>query len=560
MKQLANVRKFTVAPEIIYSLIKAQAGTLAKSVGECVMNSIDAGAGLIKVEVKQDFLTIRDDGRGFQSRQEIEQCFEVFGFEHKPDDRTFGQFGIGRAQLWNYCSTVWTTNQFCMVVDIKNRGLDYDLAEGLPRQAGLLIEGTLYQPLTASELVTFEREFRELVRYVEIPVWLNGKRVSHQAAREKWTSELPEAWFRIRESGELAVYNRGFFVRRYPSYQFGCGGIVVTKPGVKLALNMARNDILTSECEVWKRLKPFLQQQGGQQAKKVRLTDARRGQLAHSFLAGSLAESEVKTAKLVQDILGKYHSLGDISPELLWGRQTVSTAGPGNALAEYVHRSKRAFILQSSTLDRFGSDSVGEFMERLKVGMSRIHSWYKDARPVSCEDFREVCRGFSDLRLPVPPREWTREEAAAVAVLNRVSVRLFQGLKEQLQEKAVSRRIDLGASDVAGAWTDGSQRIMFDRKTIACARQGIGGWQFLLNMLLQEYLKADASGQQDEDFYRRYYEVMTQWSGQHLTLLETAYKWYVNDCRQKGIPVTVRALAGFDLLEGKFQAEAEELD
>ncbi|MBP2636879.1 MAG: hypothetical protein H6Q72_2786 [Firmicutes bacterium] len=553
MDKTQNTRKFTVAPDIIYSLIKAQAGTLAKSVGECVMNSIDAGASEIIISATQHKLVISDNGRGFRAREEIEQCFEVFGFEHKEADREFGQFGIGRAQLWNFCATSWLTNTFRMDVDIKNKGLDYDLADGLPPQPGLVIEGVFYQAMTANDLFTFERELKELVKFVPAKVVLNGKVISKEAGREKWTYDTPEAWVKIRETGDLYVYNLGFFVKRYPAYQFGCGGTVVTKPGVRLALNMARNDILVSECEVWKQIKPLLQQNG--KVHKERLTSAARNRLIHLFLAGEIDEKTVKTAKLVQDILGKYHTLSELAPTLLWGHRPISAAESGNTLAEYIHRTKRGFILSKATLERFDAETVREFVEQFKQGITKVQPWYKEAQPVVFENVKGVCVELSELRMPVPPNEWTKEEQAALAALNQLSRKIPAVLelsREGKGELAV-RQIDLGVSDTAKAWTDGKNYITFDRKTIALAQKGIGGWQLILNVLLQEYLHNRQSGDrvaQEEDFYQQFYNAATYGLENHIELLETAFTLYVNACRKKGVVLKRRVVAGFDLLGG----------
>ena len=82
-----ETRRFSVHPEIIYSLIKAQAGSLGKAVLECCMNSIDAQATRLDVAIDANTITIKDDGQGFRTREEIEQWFEVFGFPHAEGDR-----------------------------------------------------------------------------------------------------------------------------------------------------------------------------------------------------------------------------------------------------------------------------------------------------------------------------------------------------------------------------------------------------------------------------------------------------------------------------------------
>lgn len=437
-----------------------------------------------------------------------------------------------------------------MDVDIKNKGLDYDLLNGLPQQAGLVIEGRFYETVSAGELLTFERELKELVKYVPIPVVLNGKRISRDAAKEKWSHDLPQAWIKIRETGDLYVYNRGFFVRRFPAYQFGCGGVVVTKPGVRLALNMARNDILVSVCEIWQQLKPFLQQAAAGTGPRERMTDARRNNMIHRFLAGELEEPAARSARLVQDILGKYHTLHEIAPALLWGNRPLSVAEPGNTLGEYVHRSRRAFILSPATLTRFGADTVAEFARQLKQGLAAIYPWYKEASPVTCENFRDICRELSELRMPVPPEEWTAAEQAAIITLNQLAGKL-PGLLAAAGYAPAPRKIELGASDTERAWTDGQSYITFDRKTIALAQKGIGGWQIILNVLIREYLCSDAAESvRDPEFYRRYFDATVDSLENQIDLLEAAFKMYINVCRKKGVGLNRKLINGFDLLDG----------
>src|SRR5579862_5444190 len=104
---MAETEEFEVAPDMIYHAIFAQAGSLAKAVVEAVQNSYDSKSSKISIEINRKTIRITDDGRGFQSRQEINSWFKVFGFSHEGLDRPFGRFGMGRGQLWSFCSTVW---------------------------------------------------------------------------------------------------------------------------------------------------------------------------------------------------------------------------------------------------------------------------------------------------------------------------------------------------------------------------------------------------------------------------------------------------------------------
>ncbi len=125
-----------------------------------------------------------------------------------------------------------------MAVDIKGRGLDYLLKEGLPKRDGVEIRASFYEKLTTYELQSFEKEIEDLVRYFQIPVYLNGERISKDPLKEKWTHETDDAWIKLNPSGRvLTLYNLGMKVTDYGSYKFGVGGVVVTKPGATLTFD-----------------------------------------------------------------------------------------------------------------------------------------------------------------------------------------------------------------------------------------------------------------------------------------------------------------------------------
>src|ERR1700733_14420898 len=69
--------EFSVDKDIIHSLISRQAGTLAKALLEAIMNAIDAGSTRVAVRLGATGFSVSDDGRGFRSKQEIENWFAV---------------------------------------------------------------------------------------------------------------------------------------------------------------------------------------------------------------------------------------------------------------------------------------------------------------------------------------------------------------------------------------------------------------------------------------------------------------------------------------------------
>lgn len=511
----SETRRLSVSPHIIYSLIKNQAGTLAKAVLECVMNSIDAGATKVDIKVTPKTLLVVDNGAGFATKDAILSCFEVFGFEHKEGDRTYGQFGIGRAQLWNFCTTKWRTHSFSMDVDIKNKGLDYRLDENLTPIKGLTIEGVFYSALKASEVLAFEQEFAALATYAQVPVTVNGKLVSKDPSKEKWTHETPEAWINIRESGNLQVYNLGVFVREYPSYQVGCGGKVVTKPGVRLSLNMARNDIILTECKVWKKIKPFLQGESDKRIKDStrKLSGAEVANLAMRFVAGEVAPDDVKKVPFITDISGKSYTIEAFLRKT--SNAPVITGPKDSQVLDRVNQEGLAFVIADETLYRFGVSTpseLGELFTEMANERRFTHPAYKLHGLVCEDDASKITSALNSDFKVVPHNELSIEEKAIVTALNGYASRQVGYAMSRYGRKYETRKVSVGTSDVADAWTDGAFNIVYNRSVLKVARRGLSGMQVLINLMVHEYLHDEntaGSHSHDTEFYQAYHDLTT---------------------------------------------------
>ena len=98
--QDSEIRKFKMHPDLLFSVIKSQAGTQEKAILEAVMNAVDAGATKCEIKIDENGYSIVDDGKGFVSRQEVDEFFETFGTPHKEGDATYGRFRMGRGQLF----------------------------------------------------------------------------------------------------------------------------------------------------------------------------------------------------------------------------------------------------------------------------------------------------------------------------------------------------------------------------------------------------------------------------------------------------------------------------
>lgn len=278
---------FELDPQIIHHIIYSQAGSIGKAVIELIMNSVDAGAGAVIIDITPEGFSCRDDGRGFASYDDVKRYFGRFGTPHQEGDATYGRFRLGRGQIMAHARTLWRSQRWQMSVDTREMGYHYDLEELTQPIQGCIISGEWYEPLTSQERMSCLQEIRDLVRYTPVTVHLNGTIITRKPALEKWDMEDDEAWYRLREDGAVSIYNQGVLVRHDPAHIWGVGGLIVSKK--PLALNVSRTEILRKTCPVWTSIAArfgrltatFSDNQG-----KHRKTEARREKTARSLLSG----------------------------------------------------------------------------------------------------------------------------------------------------------------------------------------------------------------------------------------------------------------------------------
>lgn len=548
-------RTFSVHPQMIFSLIKAQAGTLAKAVLENIMNSIDAKATKVEIKITPSAIQIVDDGHGFRSLKEIEDCFEVFGFPHEEGERLYGQFGIGRAQLWSFASAVWKTNTFKMDVDIKNRGLDYKLVENQPQIQGLQIDSKFYQKQTTREIQDFTRELTELAMFAQVPIFLNGQKINKSPSDIKWDFETDDAWIKLTATTDLYVYNLGVAVRKYAAYQIGSGGLVVTKPGVRLALNMARNDILVSECKVWARIKPFIRRKSDDTKKerKTRLTRDEIANLAMRFMENDVEYGVIENQKIIKDVHGKAYTLYDFFRRNAYEYQhKLTVTGDASSLAQRAHSTKMAFVLSAESLSVFGytQDEFKTWMSDLLDAAANHRSLSYTAKSLKdklalFDTVQEAVPSLKEGYLLVPTNEHTPEEGCILQGLEYINSDVFRCANAQLEgpSKTGCRQLRVGISDTALAWTDARAYVAFSRDTLKLANQGLTGFITLVNILLHEYLHDESSAGShvhDVDFYRHYHDASL--TEEFTSRAFIAYRKYVQTMMKSGLRLNATQL------------------
>lgn len=511
-------REFRMDKNILYSIIKSQAGTFDKAVLELLMNSVDAGASEVRVEFDGKCFSVEDDGRGFSDRNEVEKFFETFGTPHKEGDSVYGRFRMGRGQVMAFTRNTWRSGLFRMTVDIRDKGLSYELATIPEAFKGCRIEGELYDPMTPSERIRTLDALEGMCKYLPIPAYINGKRVSVEMSEIKWTFEDEDAWYQLSAAkSALQVYNLGVLVRSYYSGQYGIGGVVISKK--QLDVNFARNDVMAS-CPVWKRISAKIKGYVKEKEKTVVQNDAYRTLMASRLASCNFDTADemleaLGTAKIFTDYSGKHYTLEKLhhGAKRLKG---IVLPDAESFKADRVNQKQLSLILSPKMPDRLGMPLV-VFLNRLIENLETLGAlpgkmywprFYVNEIQGLTRDLDEVAGTISEQHDIVEMKSLTKTERAVLAGINAQSWYAAQATESPVRE------IRVCSSETVDGYTNGKSVIFVERKFLNF--EGYKGGAFVhfqrtLSLLVHEYLHQDGSATghgHPAEFYERFHDLM----------------------------------------------------
>lgn len=503
---------FTMHPQLLYSVIQRQAGTLSKAILEGVMNGVDAKAKKIDITLTKKSIQITDNGKGFKNREEIDLFFRTFGQPHdESEQKIYGAFRMGRGQLFAFGVNHWKTGEFEMHVDIKNKGLDFALVTNKKKVPGCTIDIKLYDSLLPSDLVTIERDLEKMVRYVDVPVTLNKKKISCDPAKEKWDHETADAYIRLKASGGLAVYNLGVFVHEISSYHLGTGGEVVAKKQLKV--NFARNDV-QSDCPVWKRVKKVVDQRAQDtNVRKPRLDEGARERMAFQWVNEPGMRDKLRKSPLFTDTQGRNWSANKMERFVGWGNTgLLAVAAPGDPRADKLMQQKRAMVLSHETLERFGVRTAKEMLALLQ-DKKNTYSSFKNWQVV---EFKELAKELSTSYTLLAESDLKPTEKILIRLLESSTYQWLrylpaaEGMK-YWDTEGLQRKFFVGISDAAHAWTDGSTYVAVNRDLIKEAGMDYEGLLWLSQIVVHEFTHespSTAAHLHTPEFYQNYHDSM----------------------------------------------------
>lgn len=187
--------------------------------------------------------------------------------------------------------------------------------------------------------------------------------MTESATKEFWTREDDLAYYRIvRGADELEVYDQGTFIRGFSTWQLGLGGLVLSKRPLKV--HRVGNAVPELECPVWLRIRRVIESLIVRQLTSANtLTDSQKKYLGIRIrnLAEWTSDPGLwKGVKLLTDHWGEPLPLSALA------RYTRFVHIPEpEPLSCTAHDMEGTFVVTDALLDRFGMDSLEDWLELL---------------------------------------------------------------------------------------------------------------------------------------------------------------------------------------------------
>jgi len=487
---------FEVDKALVSSLVASQTGGgLVRALSEAVMNAVDGGASVCRIVLERDRFVVEDDGRGFGSLDEITRLFGVFGASHEAGDARYARFRTGRAALFNLAVVEWHTGRYRVAVDWVRDPGGYEVVEVSERVSGCRVVGRPYEPVggaVAAQVAT-------ALRYLPIPLFVNGECVSSGVAAEAWDARCGDAVLRFAE-GDLQVYNDGILVGAIPRSSYGCGGVLVTLCAV--AVTMARSEVVAERCPVWARIEAFLRAASAQRvlARRRSVPDAAEAQaVVRAVMEGVASAQETWACRGLRDAHGRPRPFGALRTV-----SQVCVARGEDVRFDVAEREMGALVLSA------------DWMEKLGVPLRTVVSALCGRLGPKVVEIGALMAGL-DGRCSVVADDALDAEERCVLVAGR---RVMQGLETWLEllgehglvaPGGAPRRLVAGCGGPRTAWTDGSTFVALERRLLRELVAGTRSFQFGLMVMAHELGHVGGDGdvhEHDAAFLQSFHETV----------------------------------------------------
>ena len=532
---VSTARSFVAHENLIRLSMLRQAGTIEKAALEGVMNSADAidkaikegtlldGAGRIEIQLTGTELQITDNGRGFQSEEEISTNFETFGTPHEMDDEgcskdaKFGAFRIGRGQLFAFGKNIWRTGKFEMVVDLpRAKGLSYELIQHPEGVVGCQVTVKLDAMLVHGSLRFIVDKIKEAVRYLDVKVILNGEWVN---SPEDHTFNVENDLFKANVkkvagyAACLRIYNQGVLVEQLRSHEYGVSGDLITKK--QIPLNTARNEVMRAS-KAWKEIHAVLVDRGVKAVTSSERVDMNAAMTIMRRLSDkTISADDVAKIRFIFDVsggtwspnslcrlAGKFDAQPEIAP--IGNNAPCVTFMPVGARdGVCLIQAKACLVIDDRFLD--GTDRQGNPLNPSSfLDMISVH------HRVKAVTSGDACSLLTKSEVKIlEEKHWTKSERRAVDLLSSAQYELNRGRRDTHK----NRRIVVGVDGDVETWGDGESFIAIARRVFTENRvDTLRGRLDLLMVMLREFVRteenADSAGL-DQEYLENYHELVS---------------------------------------------------
>ena len=476
---------FEIDDDFLEVAIKHQSGSLLSAISELVMNSVDAGASTIDVTIGADEISVADNGKGF-TLPELESHFNTFAFDHgENNQRTFGEYGLGRGQAMALGKVTYQTGCYQMEVDIRSKGLNWDLlTHKRPVHEGCKVSCAPYQPLNEPQVESLVDELKEKIKYIGCNIRINGNLATRNIAKSKNLITTDDAYMRLSTdpSSQLSLYNNGILVRHYRHSEFGIGGVVVTRRRMKL--NIARNEAVPN-CDVFKSVKKTLRKnapkiEGGN-------VNRRTSKLANlkAFLLGDSIYNR-KIGALIPLADGKWLDIVDLLSGLSRGGNMlyVTVGEPSDKwssydiknLSETAHHTGVACVLSDELYEITGEDCPKDLIASLYCSVKNYAIEHNQMQILDYQIdkgleskavyFDQIIDQLVEMRKrTVKTSDLSALEKIILSTINKYSTYIANNVSRITDNETEKRTVFIGQSSQADAWTMDS-RIWINRTLI----------------------------------------------------------------------------------------------
>lgn len=465
--------KFEMSEDLLRSVILKQAGSIQKAIQECIQNSLDAQATIIKLDINNRGFNFYDNGCGMNKKQ-IDSFFKIFGNSSKKDDKNkIGAFGMGRGQVFSFGYTVWRTKEWKISVNIMKR-LGYRIRKIKVNMEGTDICCTFFKSISnwdCDSIITRVKNY--FIPGGNIKFYING---IYYKPQMEILSEYSDKDFTVFNNNRFSssIFSQNLYVKSIHSmfdYSINCNK--------KMELNFARNSFLDKE-ESSKKLKTLLKKIENNELLSIKKFDATGGKHVLQLLdEGKVEVKDFIKRKIIELANGKL-----VSIEELKGKKIMY--GGKDKLSDKA--IQQGYIVVN--------DRISHLINSLKSN-DKISLIISNKRP--CDVVEEGYR---------------RQITEKIFYKNKgYRPLLYYYFTIEMNEEVFNgnREIRVGESDDANAWTDGNNRIWFNENIFSKKMIRREKEMSIFHLLLHEYAHDEDDTNEtshDGNFYRRYYDLM----------------------------------------------------